>query len=122
MSLISLALVSLLFLEYWQLFFSIEMPPYLMGPDAATQIDTSQPPPMPGAGLLQPPPILPLVSPFQFNNRLLGMNVPPSMMANLPNMPNIPLGVPPPNLPGPMMPTNQLLGMGSPFQSKLFIV
>lgn len=72
-------------------------------------VDTSQPPPMPGAAaaasLLQPP-ILPLVTPFQFNNRLLG---PVSMM------PNIPIGVPPPNLPTPMMP-NQLLSIGSPFQ------
>ncbi|XP_056641196.1 uncharacterized protein LOC130448053 isoform X1 [Diorhabda sublineata] len=84
-----------------------------------TTIDTSQPPPMPGTGLLQPPPIMPMVNPFQFNNRLLGMNVPPGMMPNipnmpsLPNMPNIPIGVPPPNMAGPPM---MGLGIGSHFQ------
>lgn len=54
--------------------------------------------------------------------RLLGMNVPPGMMPNLsgmPNMPNIPIGVPPPNMTGPQMMGNSLLGIGSPFQGKL---
>ncbi|KAG5885789.1 hypothetical protein JTB14_031223 [Gonioctena quinquepunctata] len=94
----------------------LDMPSFMI-PDLAKppgQIDTSQPPPMPGAGLLQPPPMLPMVSPFQFNSRLLGMNVPP-MMGNMPNAPSMPFGVPPPNMAGPMM-HNQLLGMGSPFQ------
>ncbi|XP_068911479.1 SR-related and CTD-associated factor 8 isoform X3 [Tenebrio molitor] len=73
-------------------------------------VDTSQPPPVPGTGLLQPPPMaLPLVSPFQFSNRLLGMNIPPGML------PNVPIGVPPPNISSAMMP-NQLVGLGSPFQ------
>ncbi|XP_044760974.1 SR-related and CTD-associated factor 4-like isoform X2 [Coccinella septempunctata] len=75
-------------------------------------IDTSQPPPMPGAGLLQPPLSLPMVPPFQFNNRLLApnmLNLPPGMM------PNVPMGVPPPNLQSQLM-TNPLLGIGSPFQ------
>lgn len=87
-------------------------------PDGSTPaIDTSQPPPLPGGGLLQPPMTLPFVSPFQLNNRLLpqvGMNIPPGMMAN---MPNVPIGVPPPNIPnmtGAFMP-NQLLGMGAHF-------
>ncbi|KAK9884912.1 hypothetical protein WA026_009150 [Henosepilachna vigintioctopunctata] len=78
-----------------------------------TTVDTSQPPPMPGAGLLQPPISLPLVPPFQFNNRLLAppnmLNLPPGMM------PNVPLGVPPPNLQSQLM-SNPLLGIGSPFQ------
>ncbi|KAJ8985761.1 hypothetical protein NQ317_014414 [Molorchus minor] len=93
-------------------------PPFLMNLESqnnARQIDTSQPPPMPGGGLLQPPPLMPLVSPFQFNNRLLGMNMPPGMMPNMQNMPNIPIGVPPPNLQSAMM-SNQLLSLGSPFQ------
>ncbi|CAG9856507.1 unnamed protein product [Phyllotreta striolata] len=80
---------------------------------SGTTIDTSQPPPIPGAGLLQPPPMMPL---FQFNNRLLGMNVPPGMMPSLSNMPNIPIGVPPPNMAGAQMMSNSLLGLGSPFQ------
>ncbi|KAJ3640855.1 hypothetical protein Zmor_027391 [Zophobas morio] len=73
-------------------------------------VDTSQPPPVPGSGLLQPPPMaLPLVSPFQFSNRLLGMNIPPTML------PNVPIGVPPPNISSALM-SNQLVGLGSPFQ------
>ncbi|XP_072386633.1 uncharacterized protein Isha isoform X2 [Diabrotica undecimpunctata] len=85
-------------------------------------IDTSQPPPIPGAGILQPPPMMPTFNPFQFNNRLLGMNVPPGMMPNMTNMstmtnmPNIPIGVPPPNMTGAPMMGNQLLGLGSAFQ------
>uniref|UniRef100_A0A6P7FT53 Uncharacterized protein LOC114333801 isoform X1 n=1 Tax=Diabrotica virgifera virgifera TaxID=50390 RepID=A0A6P7FT53_DIAVI len=79
-------------------------------------IDTSQPPPLPGAGLLQPPPMLPTFNPFQLNNRFLGMNVPPGMMPNMANMPNIPIGVPPPNMAGAPMMGNQLLGLGSAFQ------
>lgn len=100
-----------------------ELSGYMMAADVSNTsgpIDTSQPPPLPGGGLLQPP-LLPLVSPFQFNNRLLGMNVPPGIMhnmTNMTNMPNIPIGVPPPNMPAPMMP-NQLLGIGSPFQGKM---
>lgn len=94
---------------------NIDVPPMMMASEGAP-IDTSQPPPLPGAGLLQPPPpLLPIVSPFQFNNRLLGMNVPPGMMPNIPNLPNIPLGVPPPNMTGAIM-SNQLLGISSPFQ------
>ncbi|KAK4871457.1 hypothetical protein RN001_016448 [Aquatica leii] len=75
-----------------------------------TTIDTSQPPPMPAGGLLQPPPALPLplVNPFQLNNRLLGMNLPPGMMP-----PNVPIGVPPPNMPPGAMMANPLLGLGS---------
>lgn len=79
-----------------------------------TTVDTSQPPPLHAGGLLPPPPMaMPIVSPFSLNTRLLGPMghmgpVPPGMM------PNIPIGVPPPNLSGPLMP-NQLLGMGSPF-------
>lgn len=77
----------------------------------ASGIDTTQPPPVPGAGLLQPPLTLPLVNPFQLNNGLLpvGMNLPPGMM------PNVPIGVPPPNLPPTPMMNNPLLGIGSPF-------
>ncbi|XP_044262188.1 SR-related and CTD-associated factor 8 [Tribolium madens] len=76
-------------------------------PPVTDSVDTSQPPPVPGTGLLQPPPMaLPLVSPFQFGNRLLG--IPPGML------PNVPIGVPPPNI----MP-NQLVGLGSPFQGQL---
>uniref|UniRef100_A0A1Y1L5G9 RRM domain-containing protein n=1 Tax=Photinus pyralis TaxID=7054 RepID=A0A1Y1L5G9_PHOPY len=73
-------------------------------------IDTSQPPPMPTGGLLQPPPALPLplVNPFQLNNRLLSMNLPPGMMP-----PNVPIGVPPPNMPPGAMMTNPLLGLGT---------
>ncbi|KAK5650839.1 hypothetical protein RI129_001868 [Pyrocoelia pectoralis] len=80
----------------------------VVGP--TTAIDTSQPPPMPTASLLQPPPTLPipLVNPFQLNNRLLGMNIPPGMMP-----PNVPIGVPPPNMPPTAMMTNPLLGLGS---------
>lgn len=71
-------------------------------PSSSDSVDTSQPPPVPGTGLLQPPPMaLPLVSPFQFGNRLLG--IPPGML------PNVPIGVPPPNI----------MGLGSPFQSQL---
>lgn len=95
---------------------NMDMPPMLLATESGP-IDTSQPPPLPGTALLQPPPLLPIVSPFQFNNRILGMNVPPGMMPNITNMPNIPLGVPPPNIAGAMMP-NQLLGLGSPFQGK----
>lgn len=47
----------------------IENLPSFMPQTSAATIDTSQPPPMPGAGLLQPPPMMPLVNPFQFNNR-----------------------------------------------------
>ncbi|XP_017775354.1 PREDICTED: splicing factor, arginine/serine-rich 15 isoform X2 [Nicrophorus vespilloides] len=66
-------------------------------------VDTSQPPPVPGGGLLQAPPMgLSLVPQFQLNNRLLG--IPPGLM------PNVPMGVPPPSL----MP-NQMMGIGSPF-------
>lgn len=73
-------------------------------------IDTTQPPPVPGAGLLQPPSLtLPLVNPFQINNSLLGMNIPPGMM------PNVPIGVPPPNMPSAAMMNNPLLGLNSPF-------
>lgn len=69
-------------------------------------VDTTQPPP-PAPGLLAPPaPILPLVNPF---NSLLGMNIPPGMM------PNVPIGVPPPNMPSAPMINNPLLGLGSPF-------
>lgn len=78
----------------------------------ATPIDTSQPPPVPGAGLMQPPLTLPpMVNPFQLNNGLLsvGMNIPPGIM------PNVPIGVPPPNLPAPPMMNNPLLGISSPF-------
>ncbi|XP_060525913.1 SR-related and CTD-associated factor 4 [Cylas formicarius] len=76
-----------------------DQPPFLTGDSSnASAIDTSQPPPMAGAGMLQPPPpLLPPVSPFLFNNRILGM-MPP----------NMPVGVPPPTMPPPMM-TNQLL-------------
>ncbi|KAF5273429.1 hypothetical protein FQA39_LY07446 [Lamprigera yunnana] len=72
-------------------------------------IDTSQPPPMPG-GLIQPPPALPIpiVNPFQLNNRLLSMNLPPGMMT-----PNVPIGVPPPSMPPGAMMANPLLGLGS---------
>lgn len=89
---------------------SIQLPEVLPAP---ATVDTSQPPPVPPGSLLQPPPplTLPLVNPFQINNRLLGsvgMNMPPMM-------PNVPIGVPPPSLTGPLMP-NQLLGLGSPFQ------
>ncbi|KAK4883607.1 hypothetical protein RN001_006926 [Aquatica leii] len=65
---------------------------------------------MPAGGLLQPPPALPLplVNPFQLNNRLLGMNLPPGMMP-----PNVPIGVPPPNMPPGAMMANPLLGLGS---------
>lgn len=79
--------------------------------NASATIDTSQPPPVPGAGLLQPPLTLPLVNPFQLNNGLLapvGMN-----LSGI--MPNVPIGVPPPNLPAPPMMSNPLLGLGSPF-------
>lgn len=90
---------------------TIQLPEGVL-PTPAT-VDTSQPPPVPAGSLLQPPPLtLPLVNPFQLNNRLLssvGMNLPPGIM------PNVPIGVPPPNLTGPLMP-NQLLGLGSPFQ------
>lgn len=75
----------------------------------SSSVDTSHPPPVPGAGLLQPPLTLPLVNPFQLNSGLLGMNLPPGMM------PNVPIGVPPPNLPPAPMMNNPLLGMGSPF-------
>lgn len=77
---------------------------------STTAIDTSQPPPMPTGGLLQPPPSipLPLVNAFQLNNRLLGMNLPPGMMP-----PNVPIGVPPPNMPPGAMMTNPLLGLGT---------
>ncbi|KAF2892998.1 hypothetical protein ILUMI_13174 [Ignelater luminosus] len=82
-------------------------------PSPGTTIDTSQPPPIPGGGILQPPGLpLPIVSPFQLNNRLLsavGMNLPPGIM------PNVPIGVPPPNMPHGAMMANQLLGIGSPF-------
>ncbi|KAF7268806.1 hypothetical protein GWI33_018153 [Rhynchophorus ferrugineus] len=71
-------------------------------------IDTSQPPPMPGTNLLQPQ-LLPLVNPFQYNNRLLGI------MPNMANMANLPIGVPPPNIASSMMP-NLGLGLNSPFQ------
>lgn len=83
------------------------------GANPAPTVDTSQPPPIPGAGLLQPSLTLSLMNPFQFNNRLLGpvgMNV-TGMMP-----PNIPIGVPPPNMPTAAMMPNQLLGLGSPFQ------
>ncbi|XP_065157568.1 SR-related and CTD-associated factor 4 isoform X2 [Atheta coriaria] len=82
--------------------------PFITMPEASSgSVDTSQPPPVPNAGLLPPPPMqLPMVSPFQLNNRLLGM--PPGMM------PNVPMGVPPPNLPGALL-TNSLLGMGGQF-------
>lgn len=79
-----------------------------------TTVDTSQPPPIHTSGLLPPPPMsMPIVSPFSLNPRLLGpmgphMSLPPGLM------PNIPIGVPPPNIPGALM-SNQLLGMGSPF-------
>lgn len=79
-----------------------------------TTVDTSQPPPLHTSGLLPPPPMaMPLVSPFSLNTRLLGpmgahMSLPPGLM------PNVPIGVPPPNLPGALM-SNQLLGIGSPF-------
>lgn len=93
---------------------TIQLPERIL-PTPTTVVDTSQPPPVPAGSLLQPPPLtLPLVNPFQLNNRLLGsvgMNhIPPGIM------PNVPIGVPPPNLAGgPLMP-NQLLGLGSPFQ------
>lgn len=82
---------------------------------ATPSIDTTQPPPVPGAGLLQPPPLtLPLVNPFQLNNSILGavgMNIPPGMM------PNVPIGVPPPNMPpaATTMMNNTILGINSPF-------
>lgn len=94
---------------------TVPLPEGVAVSSAATHVDTSQPPPVPAGGLLQPPPItLPLVNPFQLNNRLLGtvgmnMNIPPTMM------PNVPIGVPPPNLPGALIP-NQLLGLGTAFQ------
>lgn len=82
-------------------------------PTSVTNIDTSQPPPLPAGGLLPQSALsLPIVSPFQLNNRLLGvgMNLPPGMM------PNVPIGVPPPNMPpGAALMANQLLGIGSPF-------
>lgn len=79
-----------------------------------TTVDTSQPPPIHAGGLLPPPPMaMPLVSPFSLNPRLMTpmaphMSIPPGLM------PNVPIGVPPPNLPGALM-SNQLIGMGSPF-------
>lgn len=74
--------------------------------EAPPQIDTSQPPPVPGGGLLQTPMTLPFVNPFQLNNRLIG----PPVGMNLPGMmPNVPIGVPPPNLGGAFM-ANSLLG------------
>lgn len=78
-------------------------------------VDTTQPPPVPTAGLLQPPPLtLPLVNPFQLNNSILGpvgMNLPPGMMP-----PNVPIGVPPPNISqATAMLNNALLGLNSPF-------
>lgn len=86
-------------------------------------IDTTQPPPVPpsaaaavaasGGGLLQPPPpplTLPLVNPFQLNNSILGMNLPPGMM------PNVPIGVPPPNLPHTAAAAATIMmGLNSPF-------
>lgn len=77
-------------------------------------VDTSQPPPLHTGGLLPPPPMaMPIVSPFSLNTRLLGpmghMSLPPGMM------PNVPIGVPPPNIPGAALMPNQLLGLGSPF-------
>lgn len=73
-------------------------------------VDTTQPPPVPGAGLLQTPTLqLPLVNPFQLNNSILGMNIASGMM------PNVPIGVPPPNMPSATMMNNPLLGMNSPF-------
>lgn len=84
---------------------------FLLGDNTpTTTVDTSQPPPLHAGGLLPPPPMaMPLVSPFSLNTRLLG---PMGHMGGM--MPNIPIGVPPPNLPGPLL-ANQLLGMGSPF-------
>lgn len=76
-------------------------------------VDTTQPPPVPGAGLLQTPTLqLPLVNPFQLNNSILGtvgMNLAPGMM------PNVPIGVPPPNMQSATIMNNPLLGMNSPF-------
>ncbi|CAH1991878.1 unnamed protein product [Acanthoscelides obtectus] len=86
-----------------------EMPGFLLAADLSNAaVDTSQPPPMPpaaAAGLLQPP-MMPLVNPFQF-----GMN----MMGNMP--PNIPLGVPPPNVPGATAAAAMMLGLSNPFQT-----
>ncbi|KAL1491618.1 hypothetical protein ABEB36_012189 [Hypothenemus hampei] len=86
-----------------------DQPTYVMSVGEASNqstptVDTSQPPPLHPSGLMQPPPVLPMVSPFQLNNRFLSM---------IPNLANLPLGVPPPNLP----PTMMGLGMGSPFQA-----
>lgn len=84
------------------------------GTPTASSVDTSQPPPLHTGGLLPPPPMaMPIVSPFSLNTRLLGpmghMSLPPGMM------PNVPIGVPPPNIPGAALMPNQLLGLGSPF-------
>lgn len=101
---------------------SAEKPGFIPLPDGTpaqstgtptTTVDTSQPPPIHTSGLLPPPPMaMPLVSPFSLNTRLLGpmghMSLPPGLM------PNVPIGVPPPNLQGALM-QNQLLGIGSPF-------
>ncbi|XP_030755137.1 uncharacterized protein LOC115881686 [Sitophilus oryzae] len=83
-----------------------------VGTASMGSIDTSQPPPMPGTNLLQPQ-LLPLVNPFQYNNRLLGL------MPNMANM-NLPIGVPSLNMPPPMMP-NLGLGLNSPFQGTFWI-
>ncbi|XP_066141951.1 SR-related and CTD-associated factor 4 isoform X1 [Euwallacea fornicatus] len=93
----------------------VEASPYMLGMGDGSNnhstIDTSQPPPMPPTTLMQPP-MLPLVNPFQMNNRFLGV---------LPNVPNLTLGVPPPNMaPPPTVPPPMIQGLGlginSPFQ------
>lgn len=72
-------------------------------PDMVPPIDTSQPPPVPGAPSLLGAMGMPFVSPFQLNNRLLGAPVSMNMPGMMP--PNVPIGVPPPNLSGgPFMP------------------
>lgn len=64
-------------------------------------------------------PMMSLVNPFQMNNRFLGV------IPNVPNLANLPLGVPPPNMgPPPSVPPSMMsslgLGINSPFQGKQF--
>uniref|UniRef100_A0AAR5Q4I9 RRM domain-containing protein n=1 Tax=Dendroctonus ponderosae TaxID=77166 RepID=A0AAR5Q4I9_DENPD len=89
-----------------------DLTPFLMGAGDTSNhstIDTSQPPPLPPSSLMQPP-MLSMVNPFQMNNRFL------SMIPNMANLANLPLGVPPPNMAPPSIMSNLGLGVGSPFQ------
>lgn len=78
---------------------------------------------MPPTSLMQP--MMSLVNPFQMNNRFLGV------IPNVPNLANLPLGVPPPNMapppsmgPPPSVPPSMMsslgLGINSPFQGLQF--